>query len=327
MLADRQQLDVGVAQVADVVPQRLAQLPVGEEPVALLGDAPPRAQVDLVDRDGRVERVPARPLGHPAAVAPGMPVERGHDRRGARLLDLELEGEGIGLQGEQRPVLPEDLELVAAPLAEPGNEQLPDARARMTAHRVPPAVPGVEVAHDAHASGVRRPHGEDHARHVVEDGLVGAELLVGLVVRPLAEEEPVEVRQGRREPVGVLDLPHAPGRVGHRQAVPEGRRAVRERRLEDPVRVQALHLARGEPGSPGRTSAPTAPGRNARIATAVAPPSRQTWGPRTANGSGCHPATRASTSVTGRSPRTVEGPMIQLYAGRRSRGPRVYYLR
>ena len=264
VLADRQELHVGVAQVADVVPERLAELPVGEEPVALLGDAPPRAQVDLVDRDGRVERVPARALGRPGAVVPGVPVERGHDRGGARLLDLELEGEGIRLQGEQRPVLPQDLELVAAPLAEPGNEELPDAGARMAPHRVPPAVPAVEVAHDAHAAGVRRPHGEHHARHAVEDGRVGAELLVGLVVRALAEEQAVEVRQRRREPVRVLDLPDAPRSVGHREAIPEGRRAPGKRRLEDPVRMQALHLARSDAGLPRADLGPDAPREGTR---------------------------------------------------------------
>ena len=131
----------------------------------------------------------------------------------------------------------------------------------MATHRVPPAVPGVEVAHDAHAAGVRGPHGEDHARHAVEDGRVGAELLVGLVVRPLAEEEAVEVRQGRREPVGVLDLPDAPGSVGHREAIPEERRAPGKRRLEDPVRMQALHLARRDAGLPRADLGPERPGK------------------------------------------------------------------
>ena len=260
VLADRQELHVGVAQVADVVPERLAELPVGEEPVALLGDAPPGAQVDLVDRDGRVERVPARALGRPGLVAPGVPVERGHDRGGARLLDLELEGEGIRLQGEERPVLPQDLELVAAPLAEPGNEELPDAGARMAPHRVPAAVPAVEVAHDAHAAGVRRPHGEHHARHAVEDGRVGAELLVGLVVRALAEEQAVEVRQRRREPVRVLDLPDAPRRVGDREADTGRARRVRgtsPRRsrpdADAPSREEAM------PGSAGTDLGPDRP--------------------------------------------------------------------
>jgi hypothetical protein len=50
------------------------------------------------------------------------------------------------------------------------------------------------------------------------------------------------------------------------------------------------------------------------MATTVASPSRPMWGPRTANGSACLPRTKASTSVTGNDPRSVEGPMVRLYA-------------
>ena len=215
VLADRQELHVGVAEVSDIVPERLAELAIGEEPVPLLGHAPPRPEVNLVDRDRGVEGIPAGPLRHPGPVAPHVPVERGDDRSRARLLDLELEGERVRLEGQERPVLPEDLELVAGPLAQPRDEQLPEARAGMAPHRVAPAVPPVEVAHDADAPSVRRPHGEHHARHPVEDGRVGAEFLVRLVVRALPQQEAIEVRERRWEPVRVLDLPRAPRRIGH----------------------------------------------------------------------------------------------------------------
>ncbi len=41
MLHDRQQLDVGEPEIADIGHQRLRQLPIGQEPVALLHPAPP----------------------------------------------------------------------------------------------------------------------------------------------------------------------------------------------------------------------------------------------------------------------------------------------
>src|SRR5262249_44765675 len=107
--------------------------------------------------------------------------------------DLELEGKRIRLEREQRSVPPQNLELVPTPLAETRDEQLPEAGAGVAAHRVPPPIPLVEVAHDAHAAGVRRPDGEHDTPNAVQLGLVPAELLVGLVVRALAEQQTVEV--------------------------------------------------------------------------------------------------------------------------------------
>src|SRR5262249_4203853 len=160
VLAHWQELDVRVPQVADVVAEPLAKLSVREEPVPLLGDPPPRAEMDLVDRHGSVEGVPPAALGGPALIVPGVPVQRGNDRRRTRFLDLELEGERIRLEREQGPVLPQDLELVSAPLAEPRDEQLPDAGAGVTSHRVSSAIPLVEVTHHTHAASVGRPHRE-----------------------------------------------------------------------------------------------------------------------------------------------------------------------
>src|ERR1700685_2272626 len=49
MLHHGHQLDVGEAEFGHVVGERGSQLAVSEPAVALLGDPPPRAEVDLVD--------------------------------------------------------------------------------------------------------------------------------------------------------------------------------------------------------------------------------------------------------------------------------------
>ena len=56
--------------------QLLAGLAVAERAVALLGHPPPRAQVDLVDRQPLLEGL-ASPRGHPALVAPAVVVTVG----------------------------------------------------------------------------------------------------------------------------------------------------------------------------------------------------------------------------------------------------------
>src|SRR6185503_10390010 len=40
----------------------------------------------------------------------------------------------------------------------PGNEELPDAARAARSHGVTAAIPAIEVADDAHALGIRRPH-------------------------------------------------------------------------------------------------------------------------------------------------------------------------
>ena len=97
VLHDRQELDVGEAHVPDVFGEDGGHLAVGERAVALLRDAAPRAQVDLVDRDGGGEGVGRAAAGHPVGVAPAV-VEVPDDGGRARGR-LGVDAEGIGLLG------------------------------------------------------------------------------------------------------------------------------------------------------------------------------------------------------------------------------------
>src|SRR3954464_10376430 len=55
MLVDGQEFDMGEAEIADVSRQLLRKLAIAEPLVAVL--APPRAEMDLVDRHRRTERI------------------------------------------------------------------------------------------------------------------------------------------------------------------------------------------------------------------------------------------------------------------------------
>ena len=65
VLHHRHQLDVGEAEAGCVVGEQRRQLAVAERPVGVLGAAPPRPEVALVDRDRGVERAP-RPRAPPS---------------------------------------------------------------------------------------------------------------------------------------------------------------------------------------------------------------------------------------------------------------------
>src|SRR5262249_61080620 len=71
-----------------------------------------------------------------------------------------------------------DRVLVALPLGDPGDEDLPDPARAEPPHRMHAAVPQVEVADDADAFGVGRPDGEVHAVGLADAHQVRAELLV-----------------------------------------------------------------------------------------------------------------------------------------------------
>src|SRR5262245_56899998 len=67
-------------------------------------------------------------------------------------------------------------------------------------------VPLIEVADHADALRVGRPHGEVHAGDVDNRPDVRAELLTGAVVRALAEQMQIEIREHLPELIGIDDV-------------------------------------------------------------------------------------------------------------------------
>jgi len=190
-----QQLHVGEAQGVQVGDEPLRHLPVGQGAVPLLGHPLPGAQVDLVDRDGRGQAVPGRPVPHPVLVGP---VEvGGPDDGGALGGTLAEEGEGVRLE-EVPAVGGPDRVLVVGPDPRPGDKALPDARALPAGgQRMGPVVPAVEIRHHRDRRRVGGPDGEVDSL-LVEGRRVGAQNVVEPEVLSLPEEIDVVVRQQAR---------------------------------------------------------------------------------------------------------------------------------
>jgi hypothetical protein len=164
MLRDGEKLDVRIPHLPDVGDEIVRQFPVRKITGAFPSLPLPRPEVDFVDRDGLFQKIPRAPAGHPLVVPPGVSVDVANDRARPRGV-LGPEGMGVGLE-EQIPRLSgADLILVDLPLSQAGDEYLPDAAFPPVAHRVPAAVPVVEVPHHGHALGVGGPHGERDPGH------------------------------------------------------------------------------------------------------------------------------------------------------------------
>ena len=240
MLRDRQQLEVGEAQLARIGHQGLGQLAVAQPAPAVL--LAPGAQVDLVDADRLVKGVGAHALGRQR---PGRR-QRLHHAGGARA-QLGAQAVGIGLE-QQLVLLGQELELVERASCQSGQEQLPDAAFAPQPHRVAPAVPLVEVAHHRHAAGIRRPDGKGHAVDVQAAARMGAQALEGPLVPALGQQPGIGLAQQQREAVGVVDqlLLHALARragSAHPQAVVE---ALALSALPDEQVAVALALQLGQ---------------------------------------------------------------------------------
>ncbi|MET3262896.1 hypothetical protein ABIF38_004402 [Bradyrhizobium japonicum] len=208
---------MGKAHVAGIGRQLLRHLAIGQPLVAAL--APPRAEMDLVDRHRRAQRIGAirrrARMRDPALVD--------HDRGGLRA-HLGGERQGIGLQRQMLAVAPDDLELVV--VADPctRDEQFPVARAAH-AHRMAPSVPEIEVADHADPARIRRQHHEADTVDTVERHRMRAERVVDALMRALAEQIEIEIAQDRRKPVGILQLDDVVAEAG---AELVARRAVRQ---------------------------------------------------------------------------------------------------
>jgi hypothetical protein len=178
------------AQPPRVLAERRRHLAIRKRPISLLGDPPPRAEVELVDRDRRIERAARPPVAHPRLIAPSV-VEVPHHRGGARRR-LGVKGQRVGLV---HPIAAArlDVELVFGPLTNTRQEPLPDARRPARLQRVVGLVPVVPVADHLHAARVGRPHREGRA--ILPQ--MGAQMIVEAQLRPFVEEVQIVVREQR----------------------------------------------------------------------------------------------------------------------------------
>ncbi len=106
------------------------------------------------------------------------------------------------------------------------------------AHDVTPAVPAVETADHAYASGIGGPDGEGDAIDAIDRAGMGAHHLIGPEVVALAQQMQVEIADDGRESVGILGLRHMAVPVDS-QAIGEALVPAVERTGEDAGVVDA----------------------------------------------------------------------------------------
>ena len=185
--------------------------------------------MNLVDGNGRIERVGAVAALHPLAVAPVV-VEAPHARSGPRRR-LAIECEGIALVDFVAVVARCDAILVAVAVACPGDESFPDPRVVLArAQRIRVRTPLVEIARHRHRAGIRRPHAEIDAAHCALAREMRAQLVVEARVRALLEEIGVVFAEARTRlfdffmtgelrSVACVVMRSVWRRVGYRQAI------------------------------------------------------------------------------------------------------------
>ena len=192
VLRHRHEFHVRESHVVRIFGQLGRHFTVRQPPVALLRNARPRAQVQLVDRNGRVQRVAPRPALHPFLVLP-LVRQLPHLRRCVRP-DLRGKSVGVRLVRLVGVVTRRDVIFVQRPAADAGDEPLPHAR-RTRLHRVASGIPSVEVADHRHLLGIRRPDGKLDAGGALRLSQVRAHLFVGSMVFALGEQVQVVVGQ------------------------------------------------------------------------------------------------------------------------------------
>lgn len=134
--------------------------------------------------------------------------------------EFESPAARIGLEHGQA-IRTNHLELVAITLAKVGQEDLPVTGRANGAHRIHATVPPVEVADHADALRVRCPHGEVHAAaNAMGDG-ARAKAIVDPVVRALAQQVQIELRQHGSVAIGIIRLAGRTIRPGQAEAVVE----------------------------------------------------------------------------------------------------------
>ena len=125
MLHDGEQFDVGESQLIHVVGEAGRDLAIGERTVFLFGDAHPGAEMNFVDRDGRVQRVGSGALFKESSIAPGVVKVPDHGSGARRFLGEKSHRVGFfSLVGVMSGV---DMELVQRALVDAGDKAFPDS--------------------------------------------------------------------------------------------------------------------------------------------------------------------------------------------------------
>src|SRR5712692_1243175 len=188
MFLERQKFDVRESVFDCVVSKEWRDLAISQRTIVLFRDSPPRAKMHFVDRKWFAPRLSLLSSRHPCTIAK-LVFRFEYDRRSFR---RDFHHEGIRIGFEKLAPARIDLVLIQLTGLQSRNKKLPDAAVATTAHPMLRGIPTVEVANDADAPRVRRPHGEcDAAISFVRDQM-RAKLFVDAFVLAFAKEMQVK---------------------------------------------------------------------------------------------------------------------------------------
>ena len=177
----------------------------------------------------------------------------------------DLAGQWIGLPRQNTAVGTDNIVFVTRARRDTWNEQFPNPGAMAYPHRMTPAIPGIEIADDCDALGIRRPNRKAHAIDAADRDALRAEGARQFEMPPLVEQMQIKFAQAaNRRNTDPRSLgPHSATRYGADTACARapGLRTVH-------IQPQASSGASRLP-SARNTSTLSAPGRKARMIAAT----------------------------------------------------------
>ena len=178
---------MGIAEILDVGYELVGEFAVAEPAIVLTGNAPPGAEMDLVNTDGRVQPILLGPLAHPFGVAPLMLVDS-RDNRTVVGAQFGGEGVGVGFKRKNGVVLADNFKFVDGAFAEFGEEKFPDAGRAAKTHGMNAAIPAIEIPDDTDAARAGSPDGKMDAVDAIDSLQMSAQFFVSVVMAAFAHE-------------------------------------------------------------------------------------------------------------------------------------------
>lgn len=113
--------------------------------------------MDFVNGNRSICCLPVPSPLHPFCVAPAIMIWLG-DNRSCLRRRFGLARHGVRFPRQDRAIGTDDIVFVARAWRDPWDEEFPNSRPMAYAHRMPPAIPGIEITDNCDPLGIGRPN-------------------------------------------------------------------------------------------------------------------------------------------------------------------------
>src|ERR1700741_5054369 len=163
--------------------------------------------MEFVDRNGRFRSLPFAACGEPRIVMPAIIAELRHYRCGTGWR-FGLSRDRVGLPRQLNAAAADNVVFVARAGRDPWHEKLPDAGTVAYAHGMAAPSPGIEIADDGAAFGIRRPHRKTDAADAVDGESLRSQTARQFEMPAFVEKVQIDIADQQPERVGVFGLLH-----------------------------------------------------------------------------------------------------------------------